>query len=151
MRLDGKLTFWVQIKYAVEKAAKATAALSKLMANTGGPVAKKRKLLMTTVNAILPYSSEVWADALDIETRRKEIIAVHRRAALRITSAYRTVLAEAVFVIAGVTPIDLQAKERQRVYNRKTNGDYTQQMARQDQDQTIEMWQQRWNNSTQGR
>ncbi|KRG07865.1 uncharacterized protein Dmoj_GI25882, partial [Drosophila mojavensis] len=104
VRLDSKLTFWEQLKYATRKTATATGSLSRLMANVDGPTAGKRRLLMEATNAILLYGSEVWADTLEANVRRKPMLAVQRRAALRITSAYRTVSGAAVTVIAAVIP-----------------------------------------------
>ena len=62
--LDNKLTFGEQ--RAREKAATITSSLSRLMANIGGPKTGKRKLLMSVVNSVLLYESEVWADTTKI-------------------------------------------------------------------------------------
>ncbi|GBP00747.1 Putative 115 kDa protein in type-1 retrotransposable element R1DM [Eumeta japonica] len=121
MRLDPKLTFARQIEYATQKAAKITTQLSRLMANVGGPLQSKRKLLMEACNGILLYGSEVWAETLKTKCRAKMLLTVQRTSALRVTSAYRTVSAAAVLVIAGMKPIDLQALERMEVFSIKEN------------------------------
>lgn len=116
MRLDTKLTFFKQIEYATTKAAKITAQLSRLMANIGGPLPSRRKMLMEVINSILLYGSEVWASTLEKRNRAKRLLAVQRTAALRVTSAYRTVSTDAILVIAGIIPIDLQALERKNTF-----------------------------------
>ena len=51
VRLDSKRTHSEQIGYATE--------LSRLMANIGGPLPSRRKLLMEAGNSILLYGSEI--------------------------------------------------------------------------------------------
>ncbi|XP_029055103.2 uncharacterized protein LOC114882382 [Osmia bicornis bicornis] len=62
--LDNRLTFWEHIRRVCNKAVQSTAALSRLMANMGGPKPWKRRLLLTSVQAALLYGEEIWADAL---------------------------------------------------------------------------------------
>jgi hypothetical protein len=149
VRLDTKLTFKEQIRLAAEKAAKATAALSRLMANVGGPTADKRKLLLSVTNSILLYGCEVWADALKKECYRKQMGSVQRRAALRIASAYRTVSEPAALVVAGVIPIDLLAQERKQVYYTKSVLG-AQEATRTAREATMTLWQERWNREARG-
>lgn len=86
--LDTKLTYWAHIKRAVDKAAERTKALSRLMANVGGPKPGKRRLLMSTTHSILLYGAEIWAEALQVRKHRKCMAAVQRRGALRIACTY---------------------------------------------------------------
>lgn len=150
LHLDSKLSYWAQINHTATKAGKVTAALSRLMANIGGPTASRRKLLLATVQSVLLYGSEVWADSLKAEYRRKALSAVQRTAALRAASAYRTVSAAAVFVISSTIPIDLLAAERKKNFEQRhrTEGRLTTKELRA---QTIEKWQQTWQNQTCGR
>ena len=90
VKLDSKLIFSKHLKQIANKAMKKTAQLSRLMANTSGPKASKRRLLMSVTTSILLYGSEVWADAMTKECHRNTIASVQRRGALRVTSAYRT-------------------------------------------------------------
>lgn len=150
LHLDSKLSYWSQINHAAAKAGKVTAALSRLMANIGGPTANKRKLLLTTVQSVLLYGSEIWADSLKAEYRRKALGAVQRTAALRAVSAYRTVSEAAVLVIGSSIPIGLLATERKKRWDQKhwTEGRLT---TRELRGQSIEQWQQMWQNQTHGR
>lgn len=53
-----------------------------------------------------------------MEKYRKIYIQVQRRAALRITRAYRTAPTEAILVLADTPPIDLLVQERTEVYDK---------------------------------
>ena len=116
--VDTKLTFFEHLKKVSDKAATATTALSRLMANINGPRPGKRRLLMSVTESILLYGSEIWADALKKKTYRERLIGVQYRGALRIACSYRTVSVPAALVIAGVIPIDLLALERKSIYLR---------------------------------
>ena len=70
---------------------------------------------MSTTQPVLLYGAEIWADSLDREYRKNMIGKIQRTAALRISSAYRTVSENAVLVISGTNPIDLLAKERKKM------------------------------------
>ncbi|KAJ8975986.1 hypothetical protein NQ317_016232 [Molorchus minor] len=150
VRLDTKLTFWAQIQHAAEAASKVTTALSRLMANVGGPTAKKRRLLMSVTDSIILYGCEIWADALQKEKYRKVVASVQRRGALRIASAYRTVSEPAVLVIAGVMPIDLRATERKTAYSTKEEVGAKEAKARA-RIQAMQRWQERWREEHRGR
>ncbi|GJQ69390.1 hypothetical protein Trydic_g13298 [Trypoxylus dichotomus] len=92
---------------ALQEAAKMVADFSRLMANVSGPRPIKRRLLISTIQSVLLYGSEVWADALNKEMYRRRLAQVQRRAALRVDSAYRTVSQPAVLVLAEVIPMAL--------------------------------------------
>lgn len=141
--VDCNLRFFDQIKATADKAARGVAALSWLMANVGGPKAAKRRLLMSSVQSVLLYGSEIWAHALAKEMYRKRLGRVQRRAALRVASAYRTVSEPAVLVIAGVIPIALLAQERQSVYRRKGQGD-PEAIRAEERSHTLATWQGIW-------
>lgn len=151
IRLDSKLTFSAQIDYASMKATVITAQLSRLMTNIGGPLPKKRKLLMEACNSILLYGCELWAGSLKAKHRAHKLLSVQRTAALRVTSAYRTVSAAAVLVIAGMTPIDLVAEERSTLFTVKKNNEEEAVSRVEIKEQTLQKWQTRWNNEQHGK
>lgn len=148
--IDSKLTFGEQIKGTADKAAVAVARLSRLMANTSGPKSSKRRLLMTTVQSILLYGAEVWADTLQKDIYRRRVVSVQRRSALRVACAYRTVSEPAVFVIAGVIPIDLLARERKAIYHRKAD-EGRKKAAEEERAHTLRRWQEMWDSEHRGR
>lgn len=108
-----------QIEQATSKAAKITMQLSRIMANLGEPLPNRRNVLMGTCNSILLYGSEIWSTTLETQTRAKKSLAIQRTAALRVTSAYRTVSAQAVIVIAGMIPIDSASYGKGKYVQRK--------------------------------
>lgn len=151
IRLDSKLTYSEQIKYAANKASKITGQLSRLMANIGGPIASKRKLLMEASTSILLYGCEIWGKEMTVKKRAKLVTSVQRTAALRVTSAYRTVSASAVLVIAGMIPIDLQIRQKHKFWLTKQANDTEERTADQLRQEALNSWQTRWNTDTTGR
>ncbi|KRK05561.1 uncharacterized protein Dyak_GE27431 [Drosophila yakuba] len=69
VRLDSKLTFSSHIQETRKRATVTTKSLSRLMANVGGPLQSRRKLLMEVSNAIMLYGCEVWAGTLETVCR----------------------------------------------------------------------------------
>lgn len=148
--IDTKTSFWEQIRQTADKAAKGASSLSRLMANTNGPKSSKRRLLMNAVQSVLLYGAEVWAETLTKESYRRRLAQVQRRAAIRVASAYRTVSEPAVLIIAGVAPIELLARERKAVYERKA--EVGKELATiEAKARTLERWQTLWNDDTRGR
>lgn len=150
LTIDTKLSFAEQIRLTADKAAKGVTALSRLMANTTGPRASKRRLLMSAVQSVLLYGAEVWADSLKKEIYRKRLAQVQRRAAMRVAAAYRTVSEAAVLVIAGCIPVELLAAERKSIYDKKAENGGARARA-DERSRTIERWQSSWHNETKGR
>lgn len=148
--IDEKLTFNIQVAKAANKAEKMVAMLSRLMPNINGPRSSKRRVLMSVANSIMLYGAEVWADALKAECRRKKLMTVQRKGALRVACAYRTVSGPAVLVIAGCIPIDLLAAERKRIYEaNRMNTNKT--IATQERQVTLLKWEERWKTEDRGR
>ncbi|KAL7723971.1 hypothetical protein ACLKA6_017962 [Drosophila palustris] len=151
LRIDSKLTFQAQINHAITKSSTAIRSLSRLMANVGGPVQSRRKLLMEINNAILLYGCEIWADALTTKYRANQLLAMQRTSALRIISAYRTVSGATAMVIAGVVPIDLLAQERKQIYELRQAREATRQRVNMCKQNTLDTWQSRWAEESTGR
>ena len=146
LKLDCRLNCTAQLQHSAQKASH-TASLSKLMANIGGPTQSKIRLLMSTTQAVLLYAAEIWADSLDKEYMKKTIWKIQRTAALRISSAYRTV-SEAVLVTSGTISIDRLAKERKKLLIMKNNGeDINYQTI---WDWTLQHWHIRWTSTARG-
>lgn len=66
---------------------------------------------MAVAQSIMLYGAEVWADSFINHKYKNRMISVHRRYALRVASAYRTVSHAAILVIAGMISIDLLTKK----------------------------------------
>lgn len=141
--IDCRLSFIEHLRYISEKSAKAITALSRIMPNTRGPKYLQRKLLIGVVRSILLYASPIWSEALKFQSYSRIITPIYRLAALRVCSAFRTVSDEAAFVISGMIPIDLQARESGTLF---TGVDPTERRRI-----TIAEWQTRWSASDKGR
>ncbi|CAD7080525.1 unnamed protein product [Hermetia illucens] len=89
LTLDSKTSSFEQIKATANKAAAGVSALSRLMANIGGPSSSRRRFLMSSTQFVLLYHAEVLADALNEEVYRKRLAQVQRRGDLRVVSACR--------------------------------------------------------------
>lgn len=82
----------------------------------GGPSSSKRRLLAAVMDSIMLYGAPVWCKSVDIAHYRQKLMRMQRVIAIRVSRAYRTVSGNAALVFSGLTPIDLLAKERKRVY-----------------------------------
>lgn len=144
MVIDSKLSFSNHIDYAVIKAKASAASLCRLMPNTRGPKYHKRKILAGVVQGIMLYAAPIWAVCMKFKSYCGKLNSVYRLTALRVCCAYRTVSDEAAFVISGMIPADLLAKECALIQNNAT----AKTEARM---KTVETWQRRWSASTKGR
>ena len=68
-----KMSFFYHIRHTSSKAATAVTAFSRLVTNMGGLRTCKRRLLMTVVQTVLLYGTEVWEDALNKKVYRKRL------------------------------------------------------------------------------
>lgn len=150
--IDDGLNFKSQVDYACEKAAKAITRLSWIMPNNCGPRSSKRRLLASVCSSILRYGGPAWKEALKVKRNRMQLNKTFRIAAIRVTSAYRTISLDAVCVIAGMIPICILISEdnecyRQSVSNRQRDVG----IRRVAREGSIRRWQQEWDNSPHGR
>lgn len=145
IHIDSKWRFTDHAKTVATKAGKVAQGLSRIMPNISAAKPTKRRLLSNVVHSIMLYGSPFWAQ--DMNTPGWiELAKVQRRMCLRVASSYRTVSGDAIGVIAGIAPIDLLAKDRNRLYQtRKGMGP-----PRTDEN-TMEEWQHRWSSSDKGR
>lgn len=141
--LDTKLTFAEHVKQASLKAEKTVTALAKIMPNIGGPRSSKRKVLASVAHSQILYGAPAWHTAVQNKKLVQKLTGTQRTMTLRISSAYRTVSAEAACVIAGIPPIELQVIERRERYT-GVNKEVANENA-------ISSWQQKWENGLYGR
>lgn len=109
--IDDKLLFTSHVDYACDKASKAVASLSRMMANSSAVCSSKRRLVAGVVSSILRYGGPNWGEALCKEYNLQKMVSIYRLMCLRVASAYRTVSAEAACVLAGMVPIGLLVQE----------------------------------------
>ena len=105
--LDDRLSFTTHVDYACKKASGAIAALTRMMANTSGVYADKRRLLASVSTSIVRYGFSAWQPGIKTEHNRAKLSSTHRLMCLRVASAYRTVSGAAICVIATMIPITL--------------------------------------------
>lgn len=141
--LDTKMKFGEHIDKTVTKASKTLAVLSRLLPNAAGPRASKRRVLVGVIHSQLLYAAPIWYKAMENNKHRQKINSIQRTAAIRVSSAYRTISAEAVRVITGIPPMHLLVQERVETYqgNLKTEA----------RSKLWIKWQEEWVNGKYGR
>ncbi|XP_022706531.1 uncharacterized protein LOC111270533 [Varroa jacobsoni] len=108
----------------------------------GGASEGSRRLLASIAEARALYATSVWAEmALTTKVNRDILLAAQRIVAIRVARAYRTVLTEALLVLAKMVPWDLLAIEGPERRQRDDSTDNIR--ARED---TMNKWQQQWEN-----
>lgn len=89
------------------------------MFNIDGPRPNKHRLMMKAAQAMRMHGANIWTERLSMHKCRKCIAAVQRRGIMRVTYSYRTVSEPTVLVEEGIITIDLLAKERKVIFERK--------------------------------
>jgi hypothetical protein len=137
VRLDRNMTFGAHVEEAAAKAGRMADALGRIMPNVGGARSSRRRLLAAVVHSKLLYGAPAWAGALKYKRNTDILVSAQRRALLRIASAYKTTSAEAIQVITGVLPVDLQVRRLNLLYRTAR--------ARSEVDEALLCeWQRRW-------
>lgn len=113
VQLDAMWDFGPHCREVAAKAAAVSAAVSRLLPNTGGSTAAKSRLLATVVYVMLLYTSVVWAHTAMSATRNRVVLGRPvSSVAFRAIRAYRTISTEGRNVLVGTHP-------RQRRNDRK--------------------------------
>lgn len=92
----------------------------RIMPNIKAARSTKRKLLSNVAHSILLYGLPIWAEAMSA-TGWSALLKVQRRICLRIVSKYCTTSTDAIGVIAEIASLDLLAKERKTMYDKRRN------------------------------
>lgn len=146
--IDDRLTFTSHVNYACEKASRAVASLTRMMANNSAVVSSKRRLIASVVSSILRYGGPNWGSAIGLfRGNLQKMSSIYRLMCLRVASAYRTVSAEAACVIANMIPIGLLVLEDTHCYLHK-GASGIRGLAR---NTTMGRWQEDWDNSVKSR
>jgi hypothetical protein len=111
--IESKFRFNEHIKYITDRCTKLINALSRLARINWG---LKHEALRTIYNgAILPqllYAAPVWVESIKKERNR-----AIRLISSRISKAYRTISHKALYILTGLTPINIKVEEVVTVYN----------------------------------
>lgn len=115
LTLDSGWNFGAHFRALVPRLLKTSAALSRLMPNTGGPNSVSRQLYSGVVRSMAIYGAPVWDDAL--AARNRALLRKPQRVlAIRLIRGYRTISFDAATALAGQLPWDLEAKVIAVVY-----------------------------------
>jgi len=145
IHIDSKCNFTEHARITAAKAGNVVKRLSRIMPNISAAKQTKRKLLSNVAHSVMLYGAPVWADEMGA-TGWAELLKVQRRICLRVASAYCTVSRDAVAVITGIPPLNLLAKERKSMYERKRNPELEIPYAN-----ILDTWQTEWEKSEDGR
>lgn len=143
--LSKNMAFTAHIQALALKTKPKLDALRRLLPNVSGPSSSKRRIMAAVAENVILYAAPVWAHAMEVGRCRSKVTSLQRTALLRVTSAYRTVSAEALQVIAGATPIHLAAMERKRLFNM---GESTSALKKAARHETLMEWQRSWSAMT---
>lgn len=140
------MKFGHHVTSAASKAVEKIAAMARLMPNIGGPDSQKRLLLYGVAQSTISYAAELWGDIASVAKYKTILEGAQRKALLRVASAYRTVSSEALQVITGTPPIDLNLQLRRELHKEKKKGriiSKTEQL-----DTLTKKWLARWTETT---
>ena len=117
--LDSKLNFSEHMDRTTQKAERIMTALAGLMPHIKGPRASKRRILASVVHSQQLYAAPVWLTGLNRDSTLRKMRRMQRIMSTRVCSGHRSISAEGIGVIAGIPPIDLLAKERLELYEKR--------------------------------
>lgn len=145
VHIDNKFKFTEHARIVATRAGNVVKRLARIMPNISAAKQTKRKLLSNVAHSVMLYGAPVWADEMSA-TGWTELLKVQRRICLRVASGYCTISREAIAVITGIAPINLLAKERKQIHDRKRN-----RAQAQPQKNILDTWQTEWDNCKNGR
>lgn len=165
--LERNFSFVEHITTVGEKAKNSFYALTRISTATWGlSFNTLRTIYGATYLGCMCYGAPVWADKATIGAVRRKLLQSQRLALIFLCKAYRTVSTEALPVLAGVLPVDLEVQRRAAMYfNTRDNMDITF-LSPRDRlkiirlvdkdvvdvtDELLDEWQERWNTSIKGR
>lgn len=150
--IDARLSFKDHINAVCDKASNVSGALMRLMPNIGGPRQIRRRLLATVTQSVLLYSAPTWASSLDKKSHSGRLVKAMRPVMLKTVCGYRTISNDALCILSCLMPIDIIAKERGRVFDRRCGERLLMNQARREERGVSLMeWQNRWDDSCKGR
>lgn len=145
VHIDAKWNFTEHARIVATRAGNLVKRLARIMPNISAAKQTKRKLLSNVAHSVMLYGAPVWVDDMSA-TGWTELLKVQRRICLRVASGYCTISREAVSVIVGIAPLNLLAKERKQLHDRKSNRGEAQL-----EENILDMWQTEWDTCKNGR
>jgi hypothetical protein len=124
------------ILHATNKGIKASMALAGIMPNTYGPQHRTRRIIGKAAISVVLYAAPIWSRTLIFASYRNLLRTRSRGLLLRICQGHGTMSTIAAEVIAGITPLHLQALELTEVMDGTPRPSA--------KDKTLSMWEQEW-------
>ncbi|XP_048489535.1 uncharacterized protein LOC125491477 [Plutella xylostella] len=120
LTIDEKLTFNSHVANVCKKALNIYKQLSRAARVSWGLHPEVIRLIYTAaVEPVIMYAASAWAPAAKKLGVQKQLNAVQRGFAQKLTRAYRTVSLNAALALAGVLPLDLRIQEAAALYEAK--------------------------------
>ncbi|XP_037302623.1 uncharacterized protein LOC119193021 [Manduca sexta] len=120
LTIDRKLTFNSHVTQACRKAAglyKILARSAKVQWGLGPEVI--RTIYTAAVEPVILYAASAWAPASQKLGIRKQLGAIQRSFAQKLTKAYRTASLNSTLLLAGILPLDIRVRETALLYEVK--------------------------------
>lgn len=118
--LERNFSFVEHIREVGEKAKRNFYALTRISTSTWGLTFNTLKIIYSaTYLGCICYGSPVFSDRATIGAVRRKLLQSQRLALIFLCKAYRTVSTEALPVLAGVLPVDLEIQRRASMYYSK--------------------------------
>lgn len=136
---------WVRhVEEACRKADATARSIRSVMPRIGGAGDWARRLLASVHQSVVLYGAPIWADATRLGRVKAQLNRSQRPVLIAVARANRTVSTEALQVVAGVVPMDLQAILRKR------NHRATAEEKIRNTEDILEAWQRRWEGGNDG-
>lgn len=115
--IDSRWRFSSHFKNLRPRVQGVAALLAGLLPNLGGPGIRVRRLYMEVIKAMALYGCPIWAKTLErMKPSRDCLASMQRLAAIRIVRGYRSLSHDTAAVLAGVPPLEFQARALSDVY-----------------------------------
>jgi len=148
---DKKRTYWEHTKIIADKSEDLYSRLRGTRSANWGIMQKASGIIYGAV--FLPrilYASEIWYEAVKLIKSIKLLGSRQRKALLSITGAYKTTSSDALQVVAGRLPLDLEIQWR--VFTKKAKEEkHTEERINEWKESILSIWQERWDSSSKGR
>jgi hypothetical protein len=151
VELDSRRNFWAHVKSV---AGKSDLLYSRLRAASSADWGLRQSTSAVIYKAVflprITYAAEIWLEGAKAVRAIKLLGSKQRRALLSLTGAYRTTSTDALQVVAGQLPLDLEIRWQVVRKSRKA-GLISEEEMRDQWDRLLVIWQDRWDISEKGR
>lgn len=149
--IDYKRNYWEHLQEISKKSDSMYSRMSSATSANWGLKQSTSKIIYKAV--FIPrmgYAVSVWDKALTTNKAVKLLGSKQRRALISVTGAYKTTSTDALQVTAGCLPLDLELRllaTKEKVRLGKSHND----AVKTTEEEILQIWQERWTNSTKGR